>query len=86
MPPERALGVPELPDVELYLHALRPRVVGRTIDRVRIAGPSLVRTFDPPVRSIQGRAITAVTRLGKRVVWSLDNAELPPWARPIGPS
>jgi formamidopyrimidine-DNA glycosylase len=65
--------VPELPDVELYLHALRPRIAGQTIDRVRVAGPSLVRTFNPPVRDIQGRAITAVTRLGKRIVWRLDN-------------
>jgi formamidopyrimidine-DNA glycosylase len=65
--------VPELPDVELYLHALRPRIVGQTIERVRVAGPSLVRTFDPPVRAIEGRAVAAVTRLGKRVVWRLDN-------------
>jgi formamidopyrimidine-DNA glycosylase len=65
--------VPELPDVELYLHALRPRIVGQTIERVRIAGPSLVRTFDPPVREIHGHEVAAVTRLGKRVVWHLDN-------------
>jgi formamidopyrimidine-DNA glycosylase len=40
---------------------------------VRIAGPSLVRTFDPPIRDIQGHAVAAVTRLGKRIVWRLDN-------------
>ena len=65
--------MPELPDVELYVHALRPRIVGQTIERARVAGPSLVRTFDPPVRDIQDRKITAVTRLGKRIVWRLDN-------------
>jgi formamidopyrimidine-DNA glycosylase len=65
--------VPELPDVELYLHALRPRLVGQQLERVRIASPALVRTYDPPVRAIEGLTVTAVSRLGKRVVWHLTD-------------
>ena len=41
--------VPELPDIELYLAALRPRVVGRVIERTRVASPFFVRSYDPPI-------------------------------------
>jgi formamidopyrimidine-DNA glycosylase len=64
--------VPELPDVELYLHALRPRLVGRRLSRVRIASPFLLRTVDPPWQAAEGRVVRDVSRLGKRVVWQLD--------------
>lgn len=65
--------MPELPDVELYLHALRPRLVGHTLARVRIASPFLLRTFDPPLETVQGRIVRAISRLGKRIVWSLED-------------
>jgi len=64
--------VPELPDIELYLHALRPRLVGRVIDRVRLASPFLVRTTTPDIQTLTGRTIVALRRLGKRVVFDLD--------------
>ena len=64
--------MPELPDVELYLSALRPRVVGRAVERVRVSSPFFVRTFDPPLASIEGKEIRALTRVGKRLVWALD--------------
>jgi formamidopyrimidine-DNA glycosylase len=64
--------VPELPDVELYLAALRPRVAGRAIERVRVASPFFVRTYDPPVAAIEGHAIQSVSRVGKRLVFALD--------------
>jgi len=66
--------VPELPDVELYLHALRPRIVGQRLDRIRIASPFLLRTVDPPITEVEGRTIQSVSRLGKRLVWHLDAA------------
>jgi formamidopyrimidine-DNA glycosylase len=64
--------VPELPDVELYLSALRPRVIGRPIERVRVASPFFVRTFDPPLSALEGRVVRSLSRLGKRRVWELD--------------
>lgn len=60
--------VPELPDIELYLHALRPRLLHRTIVGVRVAAPFLVRTIDPPVTALAGRTVTGLQRLGKRIV------------------
>ena len=65
--------MPELPDVELYLAALRPRLIGRPIERVRVASPFFVRTFDPPVSALEGRTVIALRRLGKRLVWELDD-------------
>jgi formamidopyrimidine-DNA glycosylase len=65
--------VPELPDIELYLHALRPRIVGQRLQRVRLASPFLVRSFDPPLSHVDGKLIRNVRRLGKRVVWELED-------------
>lgn len=64
--------MPELPDIELYLHALRPRIQGHTLERIRIASPFLVRSFDPPIDQANGRKVLALRRLGKRLVWQLD--------------
>lgn len=66
--------MPELPDIELYLHALRPRVVGRPIVDVRLASPFLLRSIDPPLSWFQGRTVLGVARLGKRIVVEADGA------------
>lgn len=65
--------MPELPDIELYLHALEPRIVGRTLEKVRIASPFLVRSYDPPIDRAQGKKVLALRRLGKRLVWQLED-------------
>ena len=64
--------MPELPDILLYLHALRPRVVGRRVEAVRLASPFLLRSIDPPLSSIEGREIVDLHRLGKRVVFEAE--------------
>jgi formamidopyrimidine-DNA glycosylase len=64
--------VPELPDVELYVHALRPRIVGRTIRTVRLSTPFLLRSVDPPLPAAEGRRVLGVSRLGKRIVIELE--------------
>ncbi len=64
--------MPELPDVEAYIEALRPRIVGARLERVRIASPFLLRSVDPPVSDVVGRAVTGLRRLGKRVVIALE--------------
>jgi formamidopyrimidine-DNA glycosylase len=64
--------MPELPDVELYVSALRRHVAGRMVRRVRVASPFFVRTFDPPVNALEGAIVHSITRMGKRLVWQLD--------------
>jgi formamidopyrimidine-DNA glycosylase len=65
--------VPEYPDIELYLHALAPRVTGQTLTRIRLASPFLVRSIDPPLDALTGRRVTGLRRLGKRVVFELES-------------
>jgi formamidopyrimidine-DNA glycosylase len=64
--------MPELPDVLLYLHALRPRVVGERVTGVRLVSPFLLRSIDPPLTAVEGRLVIALQRLGKRVVFELE--------------
>jgi formamidopyrimidine-DNA glycosylase len=64
--------MPELPDILLYLHALRPRVVGHRLTRVRLVSPFLLRSIDPPLTAVDGRLVTGLQRLGKRVVFELE--------------
>ena len=64
--------MPELPDILLYLHALRPRVVGRRVEAVRLASPFLLRSIEPPLSAIEGRTIVDLHRLGKRVVFEAE--------------
>ncbi len=66
-------AVPELPDVELYLHAMRLRIAGRTLRRVRIASPFLLRSVEPPIAAVEGQVVRALSRLGKRIVWHFDS-------------
>jgi formamidopyrimidine-DNA glycosylase len=61
-----------LPDVELYLSALRTQIGGRTLERVRLATPFLLRSVEPPLASAEKRTVTGFRRIGKRIVWELD--------------
>jgi formamidopyrimidine-DNA glycosylase len=65
--------MPELPDVELYLHALRSRIVEQRLERIRIASPFLLRTVDPPLTAVEGQVVHGLRRVGKRIVWALDD-------------
>jgi len=65
--------VPELPDITVYTEALRRRVVGATLSRVRIHSPALLKTFDPPIDAAEGATVTRISRLGKRIVLHLNN-------------
>lgn len=64
--------MPELPDIELYLHALRPRLVGQRLTSVRLASPFLLRSTDPPLSWFEGRTVSGLHRLGKRIVIETD--------------
>jgi len=64
--------MPELPDVVVYVEALEARCAGRALERIRIAGPSLLRSVDPPLAEAEGRRVRGVRRLGKRIVFELE--------------
>jgi formamidopyrimidine-DNA glycosylase len=64
--------MPELPDVVVYLEALRRRVQGRRLEGVRLASPFLVRTLTPPVDTAAGRTVTELRRVGKRLAFGME--------------
>ena len=68
--------MPELPDIELYLHVLRPRLLGQSIQGVRLASPFLVRTTTPDIQTLVGRPVVGLRRMGKRVVFDTDGPHL----------
>jgi len=65
--------VPEYPDVTVYLEALAPRVLGQPLEAIRVRGPALVRTVEPPLREATGKRVTALRRQGKRLVFVLED-------------
>ena len=65
--------MPELPDVVVYIEALERRVVGRTLDRVRLLSPFVLRTAVPPIASAEGKRVLGLRRIGKRIVLALED-------------
>ena len=64
--------MPELPEVTAYIRALAPRTLGQVLETVRVRTPSLLKTFDPRVSELEGRRLTALSRVGKRIVFELE--------------
>ena len=64
--------MPELPDILAYTHALEPRILGQTLERVRIANPFLLRTTQPTTADVEGRTVREIRRIGKRIAIGVD--------------
>lgn len=65
--------MPELPDIELYREHLRTRLVGQTVQGLRLSSPFLLRTVDPPAGCLAGKQVVEVRRMGKRIVFALED-------------
>ncbi len=65
--------MPELPDIAAYIEAMKPRFQGEPIESIRVLKPFLVRSFDPPIDTALGKRIIGFRRLGKRIVWELED-------------
>lgn len=65
--------MPELPDITVYLEALGPRVLGKPLEKLRLASPFLLRTAVPPIADVQGRIVRELRRLGKRIVFGVGD-------------
>ncbi len=64
--------MPELPDVAAYIAALEPRIVGKTLRRIRLSGISLLRTATPPISTAEGRTVREIRRIGKRIAIGVE--------------
>ncbi len=65
--------MPELPDLTLYLDALQSRIVGRRLECVRVASPSLLRTADPALMDAHRKIVRELHRIGKQIVVALED-------------
>jgi formamidopyrimidine-DNA glycosylase len=65
--------MPELPDIVVYVERLAERVAGQPLVAVRLASPFLLRSVDPPLDAVIGKTVRGVQRLGKRIVFALDD-------------
>ena len=64
--------MPELPDVTVYIESLERRVKGQLLEKIRLASPFVLRSVDPPLKEIEGRRVSGLRRMGKRIVFELE--------------
>jgi formamidopyrimidine-DNA glycosylase len=64
--------MPELPDIESYVEALRERIIGQPLERLAVYHPFLLRTATPAPADLAGKKVQAVRRMGKRLVFSFE--------------
>jgi formamidopyrimidine-DNA glycosylase len=64
--------VPELPDIVIYIEALERRILGQTLEKIRVASPFLLRSVDPPLGSAEGKRVRELRRIGKRIAIGLE--------------
>ena len=64
--------MPELPDITVYIESLQKRVQGRRLERIRFGSPFLLRSVEPDVSEIVGKKVVGLRRLGKRIVFEMD--------------
>ena len=65
--------MPELPDIAVYIEGLERFVLGEPIEKIRISGISLLGSYDPPIDAAHGKRVTGFRRLGKRIVFELED-------------
>jgi len=64
--------MPELPDITAYIAALEPRILGKTLERVRLQSVFVLRTADPPITAVEGRTVRELRRIGKRIAIGVE--------------
>ncbi len=64
--------MPELPDVSVYIERLDALFRGQLLEGTRLRSPFLVRSFEPPLSAAHGKRVTGFRRLGKRIVFELE--------------
>ena len=65
--------MPELPDITVYIDHLETRLVGQTLEHVRLLNPFVLRSVTPPIAAAEGTKVTGLRRLGKRIVIEIES-------------
>jgi len=64
--------MPELPNITIYLEALEARLLNQPLEKIRLASPFLLRSFEPPIGIAEGKKALGFHRIGKRIVFELE--------------
>ena len=64
--------MPELPDVTAYIESLEARIKGKRLEKVTLFNPFLLRTAVPPISAAEGKKVSGLGRIGKRIVFHLE--------------
>ncbi len=64
--------MPELPDVTVYIEALRARIVGCKLKSALVRSPFLLRSANPPLSAAFGRTVHEVRRVGKQIAVGVE--------------
>ena len=64
--------MPELPDITAYITAIEARILGQTLEKVRLGSVFLLRTVDPPLSAVEGKKAIGVRRIGKRIAIGVE--------------
>jgi formamidopyrimidine-DNA glycosylase len=65
--------MPELPDITVYIEALERRIVSRSLIKIRVNSPFLLRTYEPPLSAAEGKRVGQLRRVGKRIAIGLED-------------
>ena len=65
--------MPEFPDITIYIESLRSRIVDQPLQKIRITSPFLLRSIDPPITEAEDRIVLGLQRIGKQIVWELED-------------
>ena len=65
-------NVPEMPDLTVYLEHLEARLVGSTLEGVRLKSPFVLRSVSPGVDEVRGRRVQGIGRLAKQIVLEFE--------------
>ena len=64
--------MPELPDITVYIEAIEKRIMAQRVEGARVNGPFVLRTFEPPLKTVEGKTVRALRRVGKRIAIGLE--------------
>ncbi len=64
--------MPELPDLNLYVDVLNEQLRDDTLLGIRVANLFVLRTAEPPIESLVGKKVRGISRLGKRLIFTLE--------------
>lgn len=65
--------MPEYPDLTIYIEHLNKLLKGELLQKVRLTSPFLMRTFEPPIGSIENLEVLGFERIGKRIVFAFKD-------------